>query len=185
MWPQCQNQTMLCPEVSMCIAHAIIVSSKLALRDRKPTAAEQASLERARVEVAEIRTRQAAEQVQRFNEGRPPRDDIFTQLPEGRVYYIKVGDHIKIGYTKNLSVRLNSYPPNAHLLAVELGGKDVEKERHDQFHAFLAWGREWFTDHAEIRAHIGTLPPLANTGRKLMRRGPANQVPLIKPKYWR
>lgn len=81
----------------------------------------------------------------------PESPGTIGTLPPERVYYVRVGEHIKIGYTRNVSNRLSGYPPNSELLAVELGNKTLEKERHHQFHAYLAWGREWFADCQEIR----------------------------------
>lgn len=183
MWPRCPHQTMISKEASICLPHAIIISDQLALKDRKPTRAEIAAREQMMRELESIRRWEEEEQTQRFNAGRPM-DQRMVSQPASRVYYVLVGEHIKIGYTQNISVRLTSYPPNSELLGVELGDKDVERQRHDQFHAYLAYGREWFADCQEIRDHIATLPRITDRTKK-MRRGPANQVPTIKPRYWR
>ncbi len=75
-------------------------------------------------------------------------------LTDGWVYYLLIGDLIKIGFASNVRKRLRSYPPNAELLAVEPGDRALEKRRHQQFDEHLQRGREWFADVDEIRAWI-------------------------------
>lgn len=70
------------------------------------------------------------------------------------VYYLQVGELVKIGYTANLMQRMDTYPPDSKLLAVEPGGKDVERDRHRQFHHALGLGREWFVPDDELLEHI-------------------------------
>jgi hypothetical protein len=60
------------------------------------------------------------------------------------IYYVRFGDIVKIGTTRNLRNRLNTYPPTAVLLAVEPGGLRLEAERHAQFAHLLAYRNEWF-----------------------------------------
>lgn len=73
------------------------------------------------------------------------------------VYYLQVGDVIKIGYTANLPTRLRSYPPNSRLLAYESGGPSLEAQRHMEFAEDLVAGREWFTPSARLLAHIASI----------------------------
>lgn len=73
---------------------------------------------------------------------------------EGWVYYVRVGELIKVGHSKVVSDRLKAYPPDAELLAVEPGSRALEGERHSRFGAFLRHGREWFEDNAEVRSWI-------------------------------
>ena len=81
-----------------------------------------------------------------------------TNSEQHRVYYVRVGDLIKIGTTrKALSDRLAAYPPNAELLAVERGGTDVEAKRHHQFRHLLAMRKEWFHPAADLLDHIARL----------------------------
>lgn len=72
----------------------------------------------------------------------------------GYVYYIRMGDLIKIGYAKDVAQRMRAYPPSAQLLAVHPGTVEVEKQIQRQFSDHLARGREWFRDHEDISAHI-------------------------------
>lgn len=80
----------------------------------------------------------------------------FRPEPE-RVYYVQVGDLIKIGTTTQLARRLANYPPGAKLLATEPGGYVVEGRRHRQFRHLLAERNEWFRPGPELLDHIGAL----------------------------
>lgn len=71
-----------------------------------------------------------------------------------RVYYVRVGDLIKIGMTARLRQRLNAYPPDAQLLAVEPGGEALEGQRHHQFRHLLAHRKEWFRPGPDLMDHI-------------------------------
>lgn len=73
---------------------------------------------------------------------------------DGWVYYIQVGELIKVGHTKALHERIRAYPPDATLLAIEPGTRKLEQERHSRFHAHLKHGREWFADAEEVRSWI-------------------------------
>lgn len=58
------------------------------------------------------------------------------QARESVVYYVQLGDRIKIGTTTNLANRLRSfYALPDQLLAIEPGGLVRERERHQQFAA--------------------------------------------------
>ena len=84
----------------------------------------------------------------------------------GHVYYLRVGDLIKIGFTTDITRRMNEYPPNAAVLAAHPGTQRTERDMHRKFSAHLARGREWFTPHAELDEHIITVNnkyPLAET----------------------
>jgi hypothetical protein len=73
------------------------------------------------------------------------------------VYYIRVGDLIKIGCTVNLSARLRSYPPASQILATERGGWKLEQQRHDQFAALRADRLEWYHPAPALLDHIAKL----------------------------
>lgn len=73
------------------------------------------------------------------------------------VYYVRVGDLIKIGKTTQLRQRLLNYPPGSELLAVEYGSGDIEAMRLHQFRHLLAERKEWFRPGEDLLAHIATL----------------------------
>lgn len=73
------------------------------------------------------------------------------------VYYLRWGDLIKIGTTRNLWQRVGSIPHD-RLLAIEPGSYELESVRHDEFRQFRAYrNREWFKDCNEIRRHVNAL----------------------------
>lgn len=72
----------------------------------------------------------------------------------GFVYYIRIDQHIKIGYALDVAKRMRAYPPSAVLLAAHPGTKATEREMHLEFHRYLDRGREWFTQGAKLMAHI-------------------------------
>lgn len=74
--------------------------------------------------------------------------------PIETVYYVQVGNRIKIGYTTSLANRVRAYPPGSRLLAYEPGGLALEAQRHAQFGADLDAGREWFRPSEPLLAHI-------------------------------
>jgi hypothetical protein len=74
-----------------------------------------------------------------------------------KVYYVRVGDLIKIGMTRNLRTRIASYPPGSELLATERGGEALEAQRLRQFRHLLAQRNEWFHPGEDLMAHIATL----------------------------
>lgn len=76
---------------------------------------------------------------------------------ESVVYYVQIGDYIKVGTTTNLRRRLAGYPPNRRLLATEPGADDVERARHAEFRESRAMGREWFRPTNEVLAHVNGL----------------------------
>lgn len=74
-------------------------------------------------------------------------------IEAGWIYYLRVGERIKIGYTKDIGQRMRQYPPHSTLLAVHPGTPKLEREMHHKFLHLLANGREWFTVADEIIRH--------------------------------
>lgn len=70
------------------------------------------------------------------------------------VYYVQVGDVIKIGVTGRLRHRLNAYPPFSKLLAREPGDHFLEAKRHQQFAHLRVAGKEWYRPDPELLAFI-------------------------------
>lgn len=77
----------------------------------------------------------------------------YKQAP-GIIYYLKVEDQVKIGFTSDLDTRLKAYPPMAKLLATHPGTRETERQMHDKFAEHLAGRKEWFADHPELESHI-------------------------------
>lgn len=89
-----------------------------------------------------------------YERRRPERIQKARERPHV-VYYMRIGDRVKVGTTANLDLRMANFNPE-ELLATEPGGYDVERERHQQF-AHLRTHGEWFVYDAELKDHIDTL----------------------------
>jgi Meiotically up-regulated gene 113 len=69
-----------------------------------------------------------------------------------QVYYMRIGDCIKIGTTRSMKKRISDLQPD-EVLAVEPGDRTVERERHRQF-AHLRVRGERFRVAPDLLAHI-------------------------------
>ncbi len=69
----------------------------------------------------------------------------------GTVYYLLVGDRIKVGWTANLRQRMRSYPPGHSLLATESGTRADEAAVHQRCTPWRISGREWYDDNGPMR----------------------------------
>lgn len=75
------------------------------------------------------------------------------------VYYVRIGDHIKIGYTISVKDRLRALRvPVEDLLALEPGGRAEEQARHERF-AHLRITKRWenFEPGDALVEHIADL----------------------------
>lgn len=80
-----------------------------------------------------------------------------SQVPEskpGWIYYIQVGERIKVGYTANLRRRFGQYPPGSVLLAAHPGRKADETVLHSMLTLSRSEGREWYALTDEMAGHI-------------------------------
>lgn len=77
----------------------------------------------------------------------------YKQKP-GLIYYLRVADQIKIGYTADLPTRMKSYPPMAELLATHPGTRATERQMHQKFVTHRAARNEWFHPHDKLLTHI-------------------------------
>lgn len=78
-----------------------------------------------------------------------------TQADRSVVYYVRIGDHVKIGYTCRLPQRLSALRVDRDaLLAVEPGSRDEEAKRHEQFTAERQGRRENFNPSRRLLAHV-------------------------------
>lgn len=73
------------------------------------------------------------------------------------VYYARIGEHIKIGHTKNLAERMKWYPPSTVILALEPGDLIVERSRQWKFDHLLDAREEWFKPGVDLMKHIEDL----------------------------
>lgn len=116
------------------------------------------------------------------------RNDPNANRDQGYIYYLRVGEHIKIGFARNLEQRLASYPPDTDLLAVEPGTMRDEADRHRNFKAFRASGREWYEPRRILMDHIATVAKNKRhtwwDDAEWRRRTPSTGT-VTKPKSWR
>lgn len=95
---------------------------------------------------------------ERVEKGEDPRVDpkrVMAYAEQSQVYYIRMGDHIKIGYTQNLKERIGGLRVDtSDVLATEPGGRAKERERHLQFADIRIGRRENFERTADLLTHI-------------------------------
>lgn len=122
-------------------------------------AAEVYRFLRGRIEGAEVRSFDRVLDdisMERTKNGRY-RDTLGAPASEV-VYYVQVGDLIKIGRTSDLRRRLaTGYPPNTRVLATEHGDAGLEARRLEQFRAARAARVEWHRPAPALLAHIDAL----------------------------
>jgi hypothetical protein len=118
---------------------------------------ERLDWEDRQVQLAHDEKRRAteAERARREAASRPPLAESARQ-EEPVVYYVRLGNHIKIGYSTNLVGRLNALRAEASdVLAIEPGARRLEAQRHEQFkHLRIKTRWENFYPGADLEAHI-------------------------------
>lgn len=78
-----------------------------------------------------------------------------AQAAQAQVYYVRTGDHVKIGFTGNMVQRLSQLRLNRDaVLATEPGGRELERQRHHEFSAERIGRREDFNPSRRLLAHI-------------------------------
>lgn len=74
----------------------------------------------------------------------------FMARTSGDIYFVRVGDLVKVGWTRDLWQRLKSYGASAELLVSYPGTRNDETNLHRQLTPARAKGREWYEDGAII-----------------------------------
>ena len=93
----------------------------------------------------------------------PPKPKkIRPSVTEGQIYYLSVGDYIKIGFTSNWKQRAKAYRTHTgwapQVLAMHSGTVHDEKRLHQQFaFARAKETREYFARCPELDDHIQNL----------------------------
>lgn len=136
--PPCSNRRNPFVDVALCDEHRRQVASSVGFAPRPPTDLEQKVEEQERQIDALLRLIQD-ERAERSapKAKRPVRTD-------GVVYFLRVGGHIKIGWTADLSKRMRGYHPDSTLLATKPGTRKDERALHRKFSHLTTHGREWF-----------------------------------------
>lgn len=74
---------------------------------------------------------------------------------QSQVYYVRIGDRVKIGYTINMRQRIGALRIREDdVLATEPGGRALEKQRHLEFAAERVGRREDFNPSRRLLAWI-------------------------------
>lgn len=82
---------------------------------------------------------------------------VRSHRPPGRVYFIRAGSNVKIGFSTQPMDRLQSlqtsHPDKLEILCTIAGSRDTERDMHKRFAKFHVRG-EWFRMSSEITAFV-------------------------------
>jgi hypothetical protein len=87
---------------------------------------------------------------------------LVLPIESGVVYYMRIGNRVKIGWSSNILKRVVSINPE-ELMAVEPGGLHQERMRHQEFRALCTHG-EWFRLESPLTEHIAALQRREQSG---------------------
>lgn len=79
--------------------------------------------------------------------------EAFAARQDGDIYFVRLGELIKVGWTRDLWSRIKSYGASAELLVCYPATRDDETNLHRQLRPALAKGREWYHDD-DVIAHF-------------------------------
>jgi hypothetical protein len=90
---------------------------------------------------------------------RDPLDMLLRQLTEDVVYFLSIGHLVKIGHSRHLRDRLKAMGlTSTSLLAIELGGRERERQLHEQFRKDRVTG-ELFKRSPALLTYIASRDP--------------------------
>jgi hypothetical protein len=122
-------------EIPICYEHAAVVWNQLVdYHTRKGHFLEA---------VADVNAGTAA---RRTAEREAKKASNLANISHGDIYFVRLGDLIKVGWTRDLWSRLKSYGASAELLLSYPATRDDETNLHRQLRPALAKGREWYHD---------------------------------------
>lgn len=141
-WHRCQTSCV--DEIELCAYHFRLAGETFI--EKRSIFGAAAMTER-----RERREREAAERAASM----PVADPDAWSRRRSVVYYVRVGDHVKIGYTTHLRSRVCALRVDKDaVLAVEPGWKSREAKRHAQFAAERQGRRENFNPSPRLLKHI-------------------------------
>lgn len=102
----------------------------------------------------------------------------------GEIYFVRIDDLIKVGWTSKLADRIRAYGPKAELLTNYPGTRADESALHRQLTPSRFRGREWYSDTDIIRAFIAEA--ITKHGRPRFERieWTEPKTSNVKPKRW-
>lgn len=122
----------------LCKEHAILVWQEVQRFRTLPDVMETAE---------QLATRHHAEAA-RFRSRRVDQPD------DGELYFVRINDLVKVGWTATLERRLKEYGAGAELLCHRPGTREDETLLHRKLTAVRAKGREWYHDGPVIQRHV-------------------------------
>lgn len=130
-------------ELPMCFQHsAVVVQMMLPALVREGRFVE--AIADLREELEKRRKREEAEE-----------QAAFMAREDGDIYFVRIGDLIKVGWTRDLWSRLKSYGASAELLVSYPATRQDETNLHRQLTPARAKGREWYEDGQVVAMFIG------------------------------
>lgn len=80
-------------------------------------------------------------------------------IPTGRheplVYFIRLGNRVKIGYTTHLAARISALSLSKDFVVLLLdGGRDLEREMHSRFADERQRNTEWFAYSTRMKEYV-------------------------------
>lgn len=143
--PKCYNQVWVSRGLPICGEHARAVA--FTLTGPPPIQGD---------EVRRLRTVIATQQrrIDELTNPAPVAQEPAPKPTHGTIYYLQVGNHIKIGWTLDMSRRMRKYPPNSTLLAQHPGTVKDEHKMHRRFATDRTHGREWYVPSVSLTHHI-------------------------------
>ena len=100
--------------------------------------------------IADVHDLRAARSAQRKADSKAAH---LANTQDGDIYFVKVGELVKVGWTRDLAKRLKAYGASAEFLYSYPASRDDETNLHRQLRPALAKGREWYTD-GDVIAHF-------------------------------
>lgn len=147
----CFEKPVVVKPVGLCLKHLtmLVTNERPEFQRAVQNAAVMLS---ARHDQAMQEAQQALEKTARERERRERVNRIAAEI-RSLVYYIRIGEYIKIGTSIRPKARIASYGVG-ELLAVEPGDRKIEEERLRQFAHLRAARREYFKPAEELMKHI-------------------------------
>lgn len=78
----------------------------------------------------------------------------FGERTGGDIYFVKIGELVKVGWTRDLYQRIKSYGASAVLLVNYPATRDDELALHRNLTPARAKGREWYFDNGVIAMYV-------------------------------
>ena len=137
-WPRCDESRSAgfgdMPDFPLCATHAMHAFEAIVVEQRKLTTV---------IAVHEEKRNQNL-----------PVSDREKRSHVGWVYFVRVGDRIKVGHAVDLSRRIKAYPPDSVLLAVMPGSRADEAALHQELTPWRTAGREWYQSSSGVMRRI-------------------------------